>query len=587
MKHVSALCLIPSCIAALALQGLPALASASFSLSLPALHHRFVQLAAATEPEVRFPVAHAHMGSWCMGYLYISAGGLRYEVIRPDKDKNHGFRISRSDLTAVQQWMFLGTLEEATEIKTARAVYHFWLMPNENDLQPGQPSLFNPRDAADPGTLMTALRDPSSVLGNAQTASSLAAIQPSAAGLPQASSPAQTPSPLKNPGASQSSGSSPFASVANSDVSGTWAARSGQSSFNLILNADRSGSLNGLDLNWQLSAGKLSLATAKGTFNYRAALSGESLTLSGGDLKQPLVFHRVKQNEPTGLFSSGADSDGELPVPGTPPLTKETVDKATQFFEWLLDAQLTVGQRAQFRDSLVRSWKTRQKDDIDATLNVLKFQDQLSGKTPEEQRLVREVLREKYLDLMRQTPNDDLSRWVLNIYDSAHRAIADGNPPLTMQVADAYAEFVAFMVTECLHKEAFVPDRHFKDQLAQSLAEKYSSYSAEQQKQFSQVPLLWEALRFRWARLSERERETFRREWKPAAESLLTGPPEAADETTASANPTKATDETATSANPSRSVQDYFAHYNERLFVNNMCNSSFATTMSLHLSMWR
>src|ERR1700758_1514274 len=105
------------------------------------------------------------------------------------------------------------------------------------------------------------------------------------------------------------------------------------------------------------------------------------------------------------------------------------VNRGIHLFEWLLDAQMTLEQRAQFPDSLVDSWKANRRDDIDATVNVLNFQDQLNRKTPEERRLLREVLREKYLDLMRQTPNDVLSRWVLNIYDSAHRPIAESNPP--------------------------------------------------------------------------------------------------------------------------------------------------------------
>jgi len=367
-----------------------------------------------------------------------------------------------------------------------------------------------------------------------------------------------------------------FATAGNSDLVGTWAGRSGQSDFSLVLNADGSGSLNGLSLQWQLSGGILSLATSKGAFQYRVSVSGDSMTLSGTDLKQPLVFHRVKQNEPAGLFSAAAGSDDDLPIPGNPPLTKEMVDKGSQFFEWLLDAQLTVEQRAQFRDSLAESWKDHRQDEIDATVNVVNYQDQLSQKTPEERALVREVLRKKFLDLMRQTPNDVLSRWVLDIYDSAHVPIADGSPPLTSQVADAYAEFVSFMIVQCLGKSPFKPDRHFKDALAQRLAAEYSSYTPEQQRQFSQVPLLWSVLRFKWARLSEPERKTYRQQWAPAAKKLLSGTP-AGD----------ATGEPESSARSSGSLDDYFKNYNERLFVNNMASSSFATTMSLHLNMWR
>jgi hypothetical protein len=566
-----------------------------------------VQGTSSPANEVRFPVAHAHTGSWCMGYLYISADSIRYEVIRPDKDKKHSFRISRSDITAVQQWILLGTPEKATEIKTTHAVYHFWWMPNENDLQPGQPSLFNPRDAADPGTLIAAVKDPSTVLSSSRTVGQ-------APGDISGYAPAPASSPLPSSSLGTSPGPQPLSTASAIAGPAVPSAPRGHIGLGVInLPSSPNGLLQG---NGALVAriepeGPAALAGVRvhdvitavngvpigraddvlaavsnlapgSTANLQILRDGQPFTVTANVIEGSAS---LRSSQPTSiggpappaaeLFSGTDDSAAQLLVSGNPPLTSQMVNRGIRLFEWLLDAQLTIEQRAQFRDSLVDSWKANRRDDIDATVNVLNFQDQLSHKTPEEQRLLREVLREKYLDLMRQTPNAVLSRWVLNIYDSAHRPIADGNPPLTLQVADAYAEFVAFMVTECLRKDAFVPNRHFKDQLAQSLAAKYSSYSGEQQKQFSQIPLLWEALRFRWARLSEPEREAFRQQWKSAALSLLAGPSEAA------------TDETATSTSAPGSLQNYVDTASERLFVQNMCNSSFATTMSLHLSMWK
>ena len=352
---------------------------------------------------------------------------------------------------------------------------------------------------------------------------------------------------------------------------GTWSAQRGASDLVLVLNAGGSGSLNYLDVRWEASGGKLSLFTARGNFHYRFSVSGDSLTLSGGDLKQGLAFSR-QAARPAEIL----DGRAELPIPGNPPLTEDIVNKGIQLFEWLLDAQLTLEQRAELRGSLVHTWKAHNQQDIDGTMNVLRFQDQLRNKTPEERALIREQLCQKFLALMRQTPNAVLSRWVLNIYDSAHRPIARGNPPLTSQVADAYAEFVSFMLTECLGKSAFNADRHFKDELARSLAAQYSSYSPQQQQQFSQVPLLWEALRFKWAQLSEQERAAYRKQWKPTVQALLAS---------ASQNPNAG--QTPAASNGSNSLQNYVNNYSEHLFVQSMSNSSFTTTMNLHLNMWR
>jgi hypothetical protein len=271
------------------------------------------------------------------------------------------------------------------------------------------------------------------------------------------------------------------------------------------------------------------------------------------------------------------EADDELPIPGHPPLTQAIVDQETQFFEWLLDAPFTIEQRDQFRASLVRSWKGHHQDEIDSTMNVLKFQEQLSAKPRQQRELMREQLCEKYVGGMRQNPNSVLSKWVLNIFDSAHRPIAEGNPPLTAQVADAYAEVVAFMIKESLGKQPLNANRHFKDSLAKSLAAQYSSYSPEQQHSFSQMPYLWKALRYRWAQASEKQRKQFRTQLAPIVQNLLAraSAPEAASEQQDSSDACGSREFSCNSG------------YSEHRFVENMANSSFASTISMHMSVFR
>lgn len=273
--------------------------------------------------------------------------------------------------------------------------------------------------------------------------------------------------------------------------------------------------------------------------------------------------------------ASQTRSHDELPIPGHPPLTQEVVAQATHFFGWLLDARLTDEQRAEFRESLVRSWKGHRQDEIDSTMNVLNFADQVNQKKPEEREVIREALCQKYLALVRQTPNNVLSRWVLNIYESAHRPIAAGNPPLTLQVADAYAEFVSFYLAEATGQKAFEANRHFKDALARGLAQQYGSYAPEQQRQFSQIPLLWDVLRLKWAQLPEADRAKYRKEWAGSARQLL------------AASQTQSAGAVSSSSAGSSSLDAYVASNSERLFVKSMSQSSFASTMSMHLNMWK
>src|SRR5438067_304409 len=93
--------------------------------------------------ESRYAVAHAHALTQCIGYLYVSATRIRYEVVQPQADKRHSFDLSRSEIASIQQWMVLGTLMNAAELRVGRANYHFWLLPDNADLARTSPTQWN------------------------------------------------------------------------------------------------------------------------------------------------------------------------------------------------------------------------------------------------------------------------------------------------------------------------------------------------------------------------------------------------------------------------------------------------------------
>ncbi len=400
-----------------------------------------------TRPGVdRFPVAHVHTGSYCLGYLYVTPDRIVYEVARPLYIGDYGFEILRSEVIAVRPWETTGSRSNATEIKTAKGIYHLWLLPREDDLDARRPPQFNPSQSAPAAKLISALESPAT---------------------PQSATPAE-----------------------------------------------------------------------------------------------------VQEYGP-----GGARSDAELPIPGRPPLTKELVDKSSDFFEWLLDAHLTQQQRAIYQDSLAMSWKQHRQEDIDGTIALIQYKEELMRKTPAEQRLGRDALCERMLAKAQETPNAGMIPWILNVYYAAHRPIANGKPPLTAEVADAYAEFVSFMMHESLGRLIFRADRRFKNMIAQSLAAQYPMYSPQQQMQFAEMPALWEALRMRWPQLTEMERAKYRNMWRPSVMALLS--PQ---------NPGYGGNSQGNASDSS--LQDFMAKNSEHQFVNSMANSSFATTMSLHLNMW-
>ena len=79
------------------------------------------------EPILRYPVAHQHAATGCLGWLYISRTTMRYEVLGPPQDLGHAFELQRSDLTVAQQWRFWGRLFPEAEFKFRNGgTFHFF-----------------------------------------------------------------------------------------------------------------------------------------------------------------------------------------------------------------------------------------------------------------------------------------------------------------------------------------------------------------------------------------------------------------------------------------------------------------------------
>jgi hypothetical protein len=136
-----------------------AVAVALAALALPFLTSG--QRAPAQEALGRFPVAHEHGGSWCLGYLYIYPDSITYEVT--SKDKSHAFVLKRVNMESASRWLRSGQPVKAAEVRSSKATYHFWWLANEQDVVNGKPYQNNPPDVGDPDYLIAAILDPATL----------------------------------------------------------------------------------------------------------------------------------------------------------------------------------------------------------------------------------------------------------------------------------------------------------------------------------------------------------------------------------------------------------------------------------------
>ncbi len=223
-------------------------------------------------------------------------------------------------------------------------------------------------------------------------------------------------------------------------------------------------------------------------------------------------------------------AQGEVLVPGPPALTREMANGTADFYGWMLGVSLTEGQRDAIRDDLVGSWRKKDQEEIDGTLQILKLRDEVAKLNDTERELVRAQLETELLAQLRQQPDEPTAKWVLGVYEAAHAPIAPGDPPLTRQAADAYAEVLAFVINEVAGGEPVAADQAFRDAFAEALVTGYPSFEPSQQEQLAKMPLYWAVTRVAWPMLPEAERARYRADW---AESLRASASAAAEPTEA------------------------------------------------------
>ena len=197
---------------------------------------------------------------------------------------------------------------------------------------------------------------------------------------------------------------------------------------------------------------------------------------------------------------------------GNPPLTRFMIEGTDDFVEWLMQVQLTDGQKETVETELRRMWQKNSKEDIDGLMKILDSRDKLAAMKPEERELVRQKILDDGIAEWRKDPSVG-AKLLVDIYDGTHKPIAAGNPPLTRQAVDAFSE-VLFFAAGQVSGVTCPPPAELKAKLADAIAKDYPSMGPDQQKQISQMPLGWAALRVAWPAYSDAEKQQKIEAWK-------------------------------------------------------------------------
>ena len=260
--------------------------------------------------------------------------------------------------------------------------------------------------------------------------------------------------------------------------------------------------------------------------------------------------------EPASAKPAGAKDASAVLAAGDPALTRQMVEHTCHFLAYLLEAPLTLEQKAALEKSIVADWKKKDADTIEFVKDACDLRAQIFAKPEAERDLIRKQLQPEILKALRANKGDEGAKWMLAIYDAAHRPLAPGSPPLTRQMTDAYAEVLYFMASEVVG-EKIAPDAEAKATMAKGLASAYAKAPAEMKKTLNQMPILWAAIRVAWPTLPEAEKAAAREQWKKDFQVLAPKLPAASPKTaSAAAKPSKSSGAKSGTSSSSSSAGD-------------------------------
>lgn len=221
----------------------------------------------------------------------------------------------------------------------------------------------------------------------------------------------------------------------------------------------------------------------------------------------------------------GERDSKEVVVEGDPALTKGMIARFTDFFEWIVESPFTVEQREKVRGLTVEAWKTHDEPNIKGVQEILGLEAQVAGLPAEQRDYVRTQVQPDVMKELRADDKEEFSKWLVQIFDTAHVAIAEGAPPLTRQISQAQAEMFAFMLSEAMEKPC-TADEQYKKDFETWLIKFYPTLPADKQAQWAQAPVIWASLRVIWAHQDDAGKADLRKQWKEVLAALL---PVAAD----------------------------------------------------------
>lgn len=192
----------------------------------------------------------------------------------------------------------------------------------------------------------------------------------------------------------------------------------------------------------------------------------------------------------------------------------ETVEKLQTAIEKALEIVLTDEQRSLFAETVAAEWasgEAARKDIREAAGMLVQISAEISALPYPKQAIAwREFGRQLY-SYAEQYRDNPVGKLIIDSYEAKNDLLVAGDPPLSRQAAESYAEMNAFLHA-VITRSAPTLDRERKNRMVELLRKSFSDYPAELKEQISQADTLWGVLRYNYRQASRDDRERFRQE---------------------------------------------------------------------------
>jgi len=231
------------------------------------------------------------------------------------------------------------------------------------------------------------------------------------------------------------------------------------------------------------------------------------------------------------LYETGHRPGGDrnpILVAGTTPLAQDTLDKSRMFSEWLLDVGLTDRQRQEFQQLFINDWKKLPQASKEIAIKgaVEGWPSQLPMLNNYDRNLLRAQLQPQFLASLEQNPRHELSRWLLEVYQSAHKldgernhVLVPGKTPLTESIVSQYGDFIEWILA--LKMSGGLTDAQRQD-LRQVLMSDWQKIDQAEKDSFLRLLKRWNAV----AQLDDAARSQLHQQLQPQFLAHLVSTPD-------------------------------------------------------------